>query len=411
MSLNEVVKFPISKVREQFPALKRSFSGRQVAYLDGPGGSQVIKTSIEAIANYMSNGGANLHGSFPTSHETEEIIYNSKLAVSDFLGVNPKEVAFGANMTTLTLSIARALGRNWGLGDEIVVTEIDHRANVDPWITVAKDLGMTIRWLEVDTESFTLNTENLESIINENTRLVAVGLASNAVGTINDIKKISKRAKSVGALVAVDAVHAAPHIPIDRDQMGIDILLCSAYKFFGPHVGIAAIKSDLFESLNPYKLAPAPIYIPDKLETGTQNHEGIAGIKPAIEFFSSLGNGSNRRQKILSGIEKIEKYENYLANKIRDELSSMDKITLYMGDNSVPKTPTIAFTVEGMNPQAVCQIMSEEHGIFVADGDFYATTLANKLDINKNGGWIRAGLAPYNSEEEVDRFIRALKQL
>jgi selenocysteine lyase/cysteine desulfurase len=250
------MSFPINEVREQFPALNRTLNGKQAAYLDGPGGSQVIMSSIEAMVNYMSSGGANLHGSFPTSHETEEIIYESKLAVSDFLGVLPKEVAFGANMTTLTLSIARALGRTWNQGDEIVVTELDHRANVDPWLTVAEDRGMTVKWLEVDTDSFTLNTDNLDSIINEKTRLVAIGLASNAIGTINDIKKISNRAKSVGALVAVDAVHAAPHMSIDRDEMGIDILVCSSYKFFGPHVGIATIKTDLFESLNPYKLAP-----------------------------------------------------------------------------------------------------------------------------------------------------------
>jgi len=403
------MNFPINEVREQFPALNRSLNGKQAAYLDGPGGSQVIKSSIDAMVAYMSNGGANLHGSFPSSHETEEIIYESKLAVSDLLGVRPNEVAFGANMTTLTLSIARALGRTWNPGDEIVVTELDHRANVDPWLTVAEDRGMTVRWLEVDTESFTLKTDNLDSVINEKTRLVAIGLASNAIGTINDIKKISKRAQSVGALVAVDAVHATPHIAIDRDEMGIDILVCSSYKFFGPHVGIAAIKSDLFERLQPYKLAPAPGYIPDKLETGTQNHEGIAGIKPAIEFFASLGNGQSRREKILSGIERIEAYENELAGKIRHELSYMDKVTLYMANQSVPKTPTIAFTVEGWSPQAVCQRLSEEHGIFIADGDFYATTLANKLDLNKNGGWIRAGLAPYNSEEEVERLIRAIK--
>lgn len=405
------MNFPINEVREQFPALKRTFNGKQAAYLDGPGGSQVIRSSIEAMVNYMSNGGANLHGSFPSSRETEEIIYESKRAISDFLGVLPQEVAFGANMTTLTLSIARALGRTWNPGDEIVVTELDHRANVDPWLTVAEDRGMTVKWLEVDTESFTLNTDNLDAIINEKTKLVAIGFASNAVGTINDIKKIAKRAKAVGALVAVDAVHAAPHIQIDRDQLGVDILVCSSYKFFGPHVGIATIKADLFERLNPYKLAPAPSYIPDKLETGTQNHEGIAGIKPAIDFFASLGNGQSRREKILAGVERIEAYENELAGKIRHELSQIDKVTLYMADQSVPKTPTIAFTVKGWSPQVVCQKLSEEHGIFIADGDFYATTLANKLDLNKNGGWIRAGLAPYNSEEEVDRLIRAIKEL
>lgn len=407
----ELTAFPISSVREQFPALKRTFNGKPVAYLDGPGGSQVVKPSIEAITKYMENGGANLHGVFPSSHETEEMIAQTKSAIGDFLGVKAKEVAFGANMTTLALSIARALGKKWGKGDEIVVTEIDHRANVDPWLTMAEDCGLTVRWIKVDPERLTLQLDDLDTIINEKTRLVAVGLASNAVGTINDVESISKRAKEVGALFAVDAVHAAPHISIDCQSQGIDILLCSAYKFFGPHVGIAAIKEEVFEELEPFKLSPAPSYIPDKLETGTQNHEGIAGIQPAIEFFESLGDGSTRRERILSGIERIEAYENNLADFLREELSKLENITLYQGDSSVPKTPTIAFRVEGYTPNEVCKILSEEHSIFVADGDFYATTLADKLGINTSGGWIRAGLAPYNTVEEIDRFIHAVKRL
>ncbi len=235
--------FPIIDILNQFPALKRTYNDRVVAYLDGPGGTQVVKSSIEAVCTYMENGGANLHGAFPTSRETEDILAEAKSAISDFLGVKDNEVAFGANMTTLTLAISRALGKNWSKGDEIVVTEMDHRANVDPWISMAEDSGLTVRWIKVDPERLTLNLEDLQEVVNENTRLVAVGLASNAVGTINDIKRISERIREVGALLAVDAVHATPHIAIDRDQLGADILLCSSYKFFGPHVGIAAIKS------------------------------------------------------------------------------------------------------------------------------------------------------------------------
>lgn len=407
----ELTAFPIHLIREQFPSLKRTYHGKTVAYLDGPGGSQVVKSSIEAITRYMENGGANLHGSFPSSRETEDIISQAKSAVEDLLGVKAREVTFGANMTTLAFSIARALGKKWGKGDEIVVTEIDHRANVDPWITMAEDRGLSVRWIKVDPEKLTLQLEELDEIINEKTRLVAVGLASNAVGTINDVEAISQRVKEVGALLAVDAVHAAPHITIDRDRLGIDILLCSAYKFFGPHVGVAAIKEELFENLEPFKLAPAPSYIPDKLETGTQNHEGIAGIQPAIEFFESLGEGTTRRERILSGIENIEAYENNLADTLREELLKLQNVTLYQADGSVPKTPTIAFRVEGYAPNEVCKILSEEHSIFVADGDFYATTLADKLGINSSGGWIRAGLAPYNTIEEINRFIRAVKLL
>ncbi|MDN7246511.1 cysteine desulfurase-like protein [Planococcus shenhongbingii] len=403
--------FPITEVREQFPALKRTYQGKPVAYFDGPGGSQVVKRAITAIAGYMENGGANLHGTFPSSWETEEIIAEAKKAVGDFLGVQINEVAFGANMTTLTIAIANALGKQFEAGDEIVVTEMDHRANVDPWLLMAKDRGLTVRWIKVDTESLTLDLSDLEETINKKTKLVAIGLASNAVGTIVDLNPVVERAKRVGALVAADAVHAAPHIPIDRDRQGIDILLCSAYKFFGPHVGIAAIKEDVFKKLEPYKLVPAPSYYPDKLETGTQNHEGIAGIRPAIEFFASFGGGDTRRERILSGLEKIEGYENNLAARLREGLAALDKVTLFEADHSVPKTPTIAFQVAGIAPEEVCRIMAEQHSIFVASGHFYASTLADRLDINKSGGWIRAGLAPYNTFEEVERFIKAVSEL
>lgn len=407
----EETTFPISEVREQFPALQRTYKGKKAAYFDGPGGSQVVKSAIRAIAQYMENGGANLHGCFPSSWETEEIIEEAKLAVADFLGVQVNEVAFGANMTTLTLAISRALGKKWGAGDEIVVTEMDHRANVDPWLLMAKDRGLTVRWIKVDTKTLTLDLADLEEVINENTRLVAIGMASNAVGTIVDLEPIVKRAKEVGALVAADAVHAAPHIAIDRNRQGIDILLCSAYKFFGPHIGIAAIKEELFKELEPYKLVPAPSQYPDNLETGTQNHEGIAGITPAIEFFAGFGEGATRRERIQSGIGRIEAHENSLAKKLRDGLKEIDGVKLFEAGSEVPKTPTIAFQVEGKTPEEVCKTMAEEHSIFIASGHFYASTLAERLDINKSGGWIRAGLAPYNTEEEVDRLIQAVAAL
>lgn len=403
--------FPIEAVREQFPALKRTYHGKNVAYFDGPGGSQVVKSSIEAIAGYMERGGANLHGSFPSSWETETIIADAKGAVADFLNVQANEVAFGANMTTLTIAIANALGKQFNEGDEIVVTEMDHRANVDPWLLMAKDRGLNVRWIKVDTDSLVLDLSDLNEVINEKTKLVAVGLASNAVGTIVDIEPIVKRAKEVGAIFAADAVHAAPHIPLDRQQQGIDILLCSAYKFFGPHVGIAAIRENIFKDLEPYKLVPAPSNYPDKLETGTQNHEGIAGIEPAIEFFAGFGEGETRRERILSGLETIESYENRLAARLRDGLRGLSKVTLFEAAADVPKTPTIAFQIEGADPVEVCKIMAEEHSIFIAAGHFYASTLADRLDINKTGGWIRAGLAPYNTEEEVDRLLAAVSAL
>ncbi|HET7478970.1 MAG TPA: aminotransferase class V-fold PLP-dependent enzyme, partial [Rubrobacteraceae bacterium] len=312
--------FDVSAVREQFPALRRTHNGRPVAYFDGPGGSQVAGPAIEAMSRYMERGGANLHGAFPTSIETEEIIADTRHAMAAFLGAEPDEIAFGANMTTLTFAVSRALARGWDERSEIVLTELDHRANVDPWLLAADEKGAKTRWLPVDSETLTLDLSNLETTINERTRLVAIGLASNAVGTVNPVAKIAERAREVGALVAVDAVHAAPHIPIDRDEIGADILTCSAYKFFGPHVGIIAIRRDLLEALPVYRLEPAPDYIPDMLETGTQNHEGIAGVGGALDFISSLGTGDSRRERLVSAMRMIEDHEDALAARFRSAL-------------------------------------------------------------------------------------------
>lgn len=403
--------FPITEVRKQFPALARTYKEKPVAYFDGPGGSQVVNSAIQAITAYMERGGANLHGAFPSSWETEEILSEARQAVADFLNVQAKEVAFGANMTTLTIAIANALGKKFKKGDEIVVTEMDHRANVDPWIMMAEDRGLTVRWIKVDAETKTLDLTQLDTQINDNTKIVAVGMASNAIGTVVDLQPFAERAKEVGALLVADAVHAAPHLPIDRDQQQIDILLCSAYKFFGPHIGIAAIREDVFKELEPYKLTTSPAYYPDKLETGTQNHEGIAGISPAIEFFAQFGEGKSRRERILSGMEQIEVYENSLANRLREGLSAIEGVTVTQAALNVPKTPTVAFQVNGIEPGEICRRLAEEHSIFVAAGHFYASTLGDVLGVNDSGGWVRAGLAPYSTEEEVERLIDAIKNL
>ena len=405
------VPYPIELVRQQFPALRRTSNGKPVAYFDGPGGSQVVGTCIDAMADYMRQGGANLHGQFASSLETEAHILEAKQAMADLLNVDPSEVAFGANATTLLFHVARALSRDWKPGDEIVVTELDHRGNVDPWITLAQDIGVTIRWIKVDTETFTLDLSELDSLINAKTKLVAVGLASNAVGTINEVAMVSARAKQVGALVAVDAVQAVPHFSVDFQALGADILTCSAYKFFGPHIGIVAIRAELFKKLDVYKLLPAPSHAPDKLETGTLNHEGIAGIRPAVEFIAALGTGTTRRERIISGYERMEAHENRLAEKLRTALSALPKIKLYQAPPEVRKTPTVALTVEGMTPSEVCKQVIDASSVFIADGNFYAWTLAEKLGINPSGAWVRAGLSPYNSEEEVDRFINAMARL
>jgi cysteine desulfurase family protein (TIGR01976 family) len=400
--------FDVQAVRKQFPALGRTYNGRGVVYFDGPGGSQVARRAIDAMAGYMERGGANLHGVFPTSTETEEILSDTREAAADFLGAAPDEVAFGANMTTLTFAISRALSREWDEDSEIVVTELDHRANVDPWLITAREKGAKIRWVRVDPETLTLDRDDLERNINGKTRLVAVGLASNAVGTVNDVAAVAEMAHGAGAVVAVDAVHAAPHIPVDRDAIGADVVTCSAYKFFGPHVGVTAIKRDPFEKLDVDRLEPAPAHMPDKLETGTQNHEGIAGVKGAIDFIASLGDGTSQREKLASAMRTIEEYEAELAAMFRAAIRDLPSVILYAAPEGAHKTPTIAFRVEGYAPEEVCARMLE-HGFFIAAGDFYASTLAGKLGISESGGFVRAGLAPYNTEEEVERFVEALK--
>ena len=402
--------YDVTAVREQFPALERTHNGRRAVYFDGPGGSQVAKSAIDAVSGYMSRGGANLHGPFPTSVETEEILRDTRQAMADFLGAGPDEVAFGANMTTLTFAVSRALARNWDRNSEVVVTELDHRANVDPWLLAAAEKGAKVRWVRVDPETLTLDPDDIERAIDEKTKLVAVGLASNAVGTINDVAAIARRAHEAGAFVAVDAVHAAPHIPIDRERLGADVLTCSAYKFFGPHVGAAVVKRDLLEAMGVYKVEPAPDYIPDRLETGTQNHEGIAGVKGALDFISALGNGNSQRERLVSGMKAVEEYEADLAAKFRAALREIPGVKLYAAPDGVPKTPTIAFRVEGRSPREFCEHMAQE-AFFVADGHFYASTLAEKLGILDKGAWIRAGLAPYNTEEEVDGFIESLQRI
>ncbi|WP_256241133.1 cysteine desulfurase-like protein [Bacillus sp. V3B] len=401
--------FPIEEIRQQFPALARTYHGKQVIYLDGPGGSQVVEAAIHAMVSYMSKGGANLHGEFPTSKEAEQHIEDARKAIADLVYAKPTEVAFGQNSTSLMFSVARALKNTWTSQHNIVVSEIDHRANVDSWVTAAQESNTEVRFIPVDTKTLTLDLSHLYEQINEQTKLVAVTLSSNVVGTITDLKAIAERAHEVGALLAVDAVHAAPHFLMNRDQLGADLLFCSAYKFFGPHVGIAVIKEEVFENLHVYKLEPAPTYFPDKLETGTQNHEGIAAIEATVDFIASLGTGSTRRERLENAFSEIEEYENKLSRKLRHALEGISEITLYQAPNSIRKTPTIAFTINGTDPVEVCKWLIENYAIFIASGDFYASTLADKLEINHSGGWIRAGLAPYNTAEEIDCLIEAIK--
>lgn len=399
--------FPIDQVRERFPALNRKDNGKQVIYFDGPGGTQMVDYSLESMYRYIRNGMANLHGTFNTSADTDALLDKAREAVADLLGCQANEVAFGANMTTHAFAIARSLAGFIKDGDEIVVTELDHRANVDPWLTLARDCGATIKFIKLDPETFTLKLDDLDEIITDKTKLVAAGMSSNVTGTVTDLKPIIERAKEVGALAVVDAVHGVPHLSIDVQELGCDILLCSAYKFFGPHVGIAVVKESLFEKLPVYKLKPAPAEIPYKLETGTQNHEGIAGVMGAIQFIEELGFGETRRERLLTGMQTIDDYENELAAEVESFLRSLPEVTLYRA-SSGRRTPTFAFTLEGHHSSEVTAWLSEKFNMCVADGDFYASTMAEVFDVYPTGGWVRIGLAPYNTMEEIQQFKEAL---
>lgn len=399
--------FPIEQVRERFPALSRKDDGRQVIYFDGPGGTQMVDYAMESMYRYIRNGMANLHGTFNTSADTDAMLDKAREAVADLLGCQANEVAFGANMTTHAFAIARSLAGLIKEGDEIVVTELDHRANVDPWITLVRDCGAKIKFIKLDSETFTLNLEDLEEIITDNTKLVAAGMSSNVTGTVTDLKPIIERAREVGALAVVDAVHGVPHLSIDVKELGCDILLCSAYKFFGPHVGIAVVRERLFEKLPVYKLKPAPAEIPYKLETGTQNHEGIAGVMGAIQFIEELGNGETRRERLLSGMQAIDEYESELAAEVESFLRSLPEVKLYRAVSG-RRTPTFAFTIDGHNSREVTAWLAEKFNMCVADGDFYASTMAEVLDVYPTGGWVRIGLAPYNTMEEIQQFKEAL---
>jgi len=403
--------FPIAEVRAQFPALRRRHNGFFAAYFDGPGGSQAVQAAIDAVSGYMSRGGANLHGPFPSSRETEALIAEARQAVAALFNAAPHEVAFGANTTTLIFQVSRALAKTWQPGDEIILTELDHHGNIDPWRLAAEEHGVTVKYIPLDTNTLTLDLSALPGLLSPRTRLVACGAASNGVGTISDVRAITAAAHSVDAVVALDAVHATPHFYLDKQALGVDMLFCSAYKFFGPHVGMAVISAPLFESLPVYRLVPAPHHIPDKLETGTQNHEGIAGVTAAIGFIAGLGAGDGLPARIQSGYQRLEAYENALAAVIRRELPQIPGITLYQAPPHVPKTPTIAFRAEGHDNHEFCRRMCDEHGVFIADGDFYAYTIALKLGLDKSGAFIRAGLAPYNTIEEVERFIDGVKAL
>ncbi|MEK6371168.1 MAG: cysteine desulfurase-like protein [Acidobacteriota bacterium] len=383
------------EIRPHFPALDRLHNGLPVAYFDAPGGTQVPRGVAETMTRYLFEHNANTHWAYPTSAETDAIIASARQACARFFNASAEEIVFGANTTTLAFHLARALGRTWNAGDEVIVTELDHHANVAPWHALEVDRGIVVRSARMIRETGQVDFDHLAELAGPRTKLVAIGGASNALGTINDLARARGIARDAGALLFVDAVHLAPHEPIDVQAIGCDFLACSAYKFYGPHAGILFVRRELLESLPFPRLAPAPNEGPERAETGTQNQEGIAGIEATIEFMESMSwaalHDEGRRFTV----------------KLWNGLSSIRGVRLYGPPPSEPRTPTISFTVDGMTGEEVSRALAER-ALFASHGDFYAQTVVERLGVE---ALVRVGCACYTTEEEIDRLLGAVEDL
>lgn len=401
-------------IRAQFPALRQEMDGHPVVFLDGPGGTQVPSRVIDAIAHYLVTSNANLHGAFATSARTDALVEQARSAVADFLGCDDDEVVFGANMTTLTLAISRSIGRELQPGDEIVVTKLDHDANVAPWLAL-EERGVVVRTVDFHLADCTLDLTDLERQLTAHTKVVAIGYASNAVGTINNIAQVVRLAHAVGAWVFVDAVHYAPHGLINVRSLDCDFLVCSAYKFFGPHVGILYGKREHLTRLRPYKPRPAPDESPYRWESGTQNFEGLAGASAAIDYLAELGRqiaptASHRRTALTAAMVTIQEYERSLSAYLIPYLLEIPGVTLYgITDPShfAWRTPTVGIRVAGYAPLELARQLGDR-GIFTWNGNFYALNLTQRLGLETSGGLLRIGCTHYNTFEEIQRLLHTL---
>lgn len=434
------VPLDLDQIREQFPALSRYHQGQRVAYFDGPGGTQVPRRVVEAMTDYLFHHNANTHWRYPSSAETDAAIEASRVALADLLNATPQEIAFGQNMTSLTFHLSRALARQWAAGDEIIVTELDHHGNVDPWRHAAIDRGLTIRTVRVRPESGELDWDDLVAHLSSpRAKLLAIGAASNAIGTINDVRRAGRLAHEAGALVFIDAVHYAPHTLIDVRDLDCDFLACSVYKFYGPHLGVLYGKRALIEALDVPKLQPSPNESPERLETGTQSHEAIAGAGAAVDFLASLGSlvatrrrepwerssedfkdddtlvgsttvtaGESRRASLARSFAAMHAQSEQLLARLWGGLQQIPGVKLYGPEPGRPRTPTVGFTVAGHPSDRVAETLAKQ-GVFVSNGDFYAMTLVERLGVTD--GLVRAGCACYTTIEEVERLLAGVRQL
>lgn len=417
----DAAELDIEQLRRQFPALERTVAGRPVAFFDGPAGSQTPRRVADAVSRYLLETNANHGGPFATSVESDAILDEAHRAAADFLGASdPDCVVFGANMTTLTFALSRALGRTWNDGDEVVVTRLDHDANVTPWTLAARDAGATVRHVGFAPDDCTLDMQEFDRVLSERTRLVAVGYASNIVGTVNPIQEIVERAHQAGALVFVDAVHYAPHRLIDVDELDCDFLAVSAYKFFGPHVGVLYGKRGHLESVEAYKLRPATDDLPGKWMTGTQNHECIAGVAEAVEYLANLGRessvltgeSSSRRDALVEAFGAIRRHEESLLSRLLDGLQRLPRVRIWGITESSrfnKRVPTVSFTHEKLAPRRIAERLAER-GIFVWPGNHYALPFTEAAGLEP-GGTVRVGLLHYNTAEEINRLLEELQQI
>jgi cysteine desulfurase family protein (TIGR01976 family) len=409
--------FDVAWVRSQFPALSHTVNGQPAAFLDGPGGTQVPHKVILAISDYLQHSNANTCGAYATSRRTDAVIAGARAAMADFLGCEGDEIVFGPNMTTLTFALSRSIGRELGPGDEIVVTHLDHDANVSTWRSL-EERGVTVRFADIQENDCTLDMQHLARQITAKTKLVAVGYASNAVGTINDVKEVVRLAHQVGALAFVDAVHYGPHGLIDVRAIDCDFLACSTYKFFGPHMGVLYGKREHLKRLQPYKVRALVNEVPNRWEMGTLNHECIAGITACVEYLADLGRhvnskSTNRRSALISAFQMIQAYERTLAERMLRGLLTIPGLKVY-GITDLQKlanrTPTFAVRVDGHTPLELATKLGDL-GFFTWDGNYYALNLTERLDVEKSGGFLRIGLVHYNTAEEVDGVIAALQAI
>lgn len=410
----------VQAIRAQFPALNELYNGRPGIFFDNPGGTQVPQRVIDAMVDYMIRRNANTHGVFETSVRSDAVIDNARQAAADLLGATTAEVVFGNNMTSLTFALGRSLAAEFGPGDEIVVTRADHDANVAPWLMLADDTGAKIQWADMDTESCTLDMEHMRSLINPRTRLVAVGYASNASGTINDVRTVTQWAHAVGAYTFIDAVQYAPHGLIDVKQIDCDFLACSAYKFFGPHVGILYGKREHLQRLRAYRVRPAGDELPGKWENGTKNHEGLAGVAAAIDYIADLGVhyggaliSSSRRDKLIAAWGVLHQYEQQLIERLIEGLEVIPGLRIYGITSRFDwdkRVATVSVRKEGKNPQQLAEALAAQN-IFAWNGNFYAYEFSKRLGAEPNGGFLRLGLTHYNTVEEIERCLRVLERL